>query len=230
MAADSRVTTVLNGQVVGHDDTDCKIIALKQNMLFASSGSVSQSSEDGKSTWDARATARQIVGTSADLSPREVAELWAAKVTRFHNQDFKAGRIDSHHIALPSIEQAFFVGVIGKSPTAVMVRIEKSSIPGTPYVPKVYSLTMRGNALGAIGHASIVEEFHAQQSARSKQWMQEFKLRYGGMDKFSLLARYAVNLAIRYHPERDSMGGPVDVVEMLPTGIHWVQRKPSCHE
>jgi hypothetical protein len=231
MAADSRQTLLKSGgiRIVGHQDTGCKIVALEPDVVFASAGRVGhQGSQGGMLDWDAYAIARQIAGIG-DLSPGVIADRWAAKVTKLHYRDFAAGEIDEMELALPNLEQAFLVGVADKVPTVYFVEIDKTAARKAPYVFKVRALELGIDRVVAVGHTSIVAEFNEQHSVRAKQWLHDFRVRYNP-EAFSLLSWYAVSLTIQHSPDRDMVAVPIDVVEVLPTGVHWVTRKPNCKD
>jgi hypothetical protein len=44
------------------------------------------------------------------------------------------------------------------------------------------------------------------------------------------LVKRVLELTIANSAEKDTSGPPIDLVEIRPTGVHWLEKKPNCPE
>lgn len=83
---------------------------------------------------------------------------------------------------------------------------------------------MRGKGEVADEHIYVRTERAKEENNRWRDWSKE--------DPQTFHARIAarlVELTIQHHPDKKSVGGPIDAVTLsLADGIQWVQRKPEC--
>jgi len=84
------------------------------------------------------------------------------------------------------------------------------------------------------GYTDIIDEYGTQASPRAKKYMEQLIARVASLPKHqqeAIMVTDLVELDIRMSKDQKYLGLPVDVVQLGPsTGLHWVQRKKSCHD
>jgi hypothetical protein len=237
IAADSRKTVSERGQNVRSMDTDCKISALPNNLVFASAGRRGHLSlGNPQFTWDAYDIARKVAGA---LNPgqgfvRSAAEAWARQVIGKHDMDSRRGVIDPASAAKNEIESAFFSGIENAHPIVYRVDIIKAPpVEGSPssYIYKISDpLRFEPFRFHPIGLTDVALEFGTQ-TPRARDWMETFQREHEGQSWDTTLPDFAermVKLTAQFSVERNIVGGPTDLVEVTARGIHWLRSKPGC--
>lgn len=237
IAADSRKTVSERGQNVRSMDTDCKISALPNNLVFASAGRRGHlSAGNPQFTWDAYDIARQVAG---ELNPGQVfirmaAETWAGQVIAKHDMDSRRGVIDPASAAKNEIESAFFAGIENAHSVAYRVDIVKAPpVEGAPnsYTYKISDpLRFEPFRFHPIGLTDVALEFGTQ-TPRARGWMETFQREHDGQSWDAVLPEFAerlVKLTAQFSEERKIVGGPTDILEISARGIRWLRNKPGC--
>lgn len=243
IAADSRIN-LGDGK---YDDSYCKITALSDNLIFAATGIVGDSSyllpQDLR--FNATDEARKA-SLSYSQAPEDfldlgrvgtIASKWGAAMSDHFRKATEASpasfqewrkRVDLSH------ESAFVVGLFAGlesdgeisvySVTVDLVEPQKGFLPTEPYflrsTPIPEDATNDFSVIQAFGLPEIFNEITAGKTDRAKQ---EFRQRhYLEMTTFpEVFARSQVirmvDLTIAYHPKQEFVGGKIDAVE-LPKG------------
>ena len=247
IAADSRVTHSDGTR----DDKECKLAALGNRFVFSATGltgqrfqAISPAWPTGWNAWDEARAAweAQLAETGGVIQSgfvRKVADRWGERVaSMFRLQSPAEFPQIVHHEMLT---MGLFAGVNFRGVIVVVVeivkydkqRLETSGIlsvsnegfpldPGNGYCDSIF----------ALGKTEIATELACGTSDRAKHfaetWNREsVKIRADKRDSEYL--ERLVKATARFHPDRDSVGGPVDVIEVdANNGTHWVQRKENC--
>jgi len=237
IAADSRKIIADRGGKSRSTDSDCKISALANNLVFASAGRRGHfSAGNPQFTWDAYDIAQQVANgvKPANGLIRSAADTWAGQAIAMHNMDSRRGVIDPVSAGKEVIESAFFAGIENAHPIAYQVDIVKAlSTAGTP---QTYSyrisepLALEPFRFHPIGLTDISLEFGAR-TPRARDWMETFQRDHDGQSWDAMLPEFAegiVSLTARFSSERSSVGGSTDIIEITAKRIRWVRSKPGC--
>ena len=243
IAADSRVN-LGEGK---HDDSYCKITALSDNLIFAATGIVGDSSyllpQDLRfgATDEARKAFLSYSQAPEDFldlgKVGTIASKWGAAMSDHFRKAAEASpanfqewrkRIDLTH------ESAFVVGLFAGlestgeisvySVNVDFVEPEKGFLPTEPYflrsTPIPEDAPDNFSLTQVFGMQEIFEEINAGKTDRAKQEIRQ--RHYLEMTSFpEVFARSQVirivDLTIAYHPKQEFVGGKIDAVE-LPRG------------
>jgi len=83
-----------------------------------------------------------------------------------------------------------------------------------------------------MGEPDIVTEFVSGTNKRGKAWLDEFRTKYPVGTAWDVvmipLLRRAIELSISYPAFKKDIGGPIDIIEIHPSGLRWIQKKTNC--
>lgn len=237
MAADSRESMIRRNGSKSIDDTECKIVTLPRKLVFAPAGRVGhKNTTDPTLSWDSYDIARDAAKT-VEISGGSIeatAHLWADKVAAMHDQDLARAVITSNKASDNIIEYAFFAGFEGGIPLVYRTIIFKNKESTGPKYLKITDgpLKMAEWRFYRIGVFDIADEFSAQQSDRAISWLATFRSEHPAEAPWetllSPLSERIIQLTDLYSSEKDSVGGPIDVIEIGPDGNQWVRKKQNC--
>ena len=228
IGADSRELMLSsNGRADRFDK--CKVVALDGIYIFAAVGrSGHHSKGHPEATWDIFEMAREIArkGHTAGSLERIAAD-WgneAAEMDNRNSPDFTD--FEGQH--------AIFAGFIGGHPTIYQVVVAKTATG--PYQSDVQKPPLHNGSIVASGYGKqIAEEFAAGRTDRAKSWMADFRKDHAPElnswdTAMAPLVKRVLELTIANSAEQDTSGPPIDLVEIQPTGVHWLEKKPNCSE
>lgn len=229
VAADSRVTFGLEG----HDDTQCKVAALGNKVIFATGGVAGL--PDG---WTPAAEARRAFEAVApgawDTGP--IANRWAAGAVKRLKAE---AAIRPEQLIKHTENNILLIGVFAAAQQddkiSVNVRMLTYSQEGGSIYIGFDSVVFGPNVemdIQGFGRTEIVDEFVHPVTPRAKreaeQWARE-SMRFSPDRRDQLRIIRLVDLTLAYHPRSETMHGPIDAVELRRGGqITWIQRKANC--
>jgi len=232
LAADSRV---LHGDMLGNkqaSDDECKITALKGDVVLGVAGRKGhQSAGHPEFTWDSFAIAYDVANgiSSSPDRIRDIAAEWGKRVAALHNRDAARGVIGPMGAGKEGIENAIFAGFQAGKTTAFTVDILLSPTGSGPYFENVKGLDLQDGFVLGIGVLDTCFEW--RQTERGKVWFNEFMSEHpkDNWDSMAVpLLERIIELTIRYSVHRDEVGEPIDIIEITPTGTHWIKKKANC--
>jgi hypothetical protein len=228
IGADSRELTLWsNGRADRFDK--CKVVTLDGTYVFAAVGRSGHHSQGHpEATWDIFDMVREIARkdhTAGSLG--RVAADWGNEVAKMDNRD-------SPDFTDFEGQHAIFAGFIGGHPTIYQVIVTKNA--AGPYQPDVQQPSLQNGSIVASGYGKqIAEEFAAGRTDRAKSWMADFRKDHAPElnswdTAVAPLVKRVLELTIANSAEKDTSGPPIDLVEIRPTGVHWLEKKPNCPE
>jgi hypothetical protein len=244
IAADSRGVE----QDGRHMDSDCKISALGNKIVFASAGlrrTVVLGNQAPPQIYDSHNIAHlafSSIFSSKTAVTREavntLAHKWSELVVDFFaklaSQDPAPTR--NFLAALPSmtISGGLFAGVDRDGQITVIqcrVFVEQLSLGLTPEIKSEVKIVEAGHPISfaVMGRTAIAQEFFLNNTARSRAQVTPWKAALTGKSVEEATSLWAVQLVqwtIRYGPS--DVGGPIDLITINRAGIKWTNRKATC--
>jgi hypothetical protein len=245
IAADSR--TGAAGRTV---DTECKISAFGDQFIFAVSGlarrTTSLPSGSEVTKWTAQSIARSAWQTATSdnrsgSAPMLVAGVAAKWLSRMENNFASPDAIrlarpylaqsDEHILAEGLFAATDKAGNLSMKAATIFVDLPLFDSTGQI---RLWHETYDGkpDTWGSTGYDEVVEEFKRRTSERARQYMQQFEGSISALTKSeqrASLAAKLIELSILYHPKKEILGPPIDVLQLVRgSGVHWIHRKESC--
>jgi hypothetical protein len=233
IAADSRIN--IPG-LDGHDDMECKIVALSPKSIFSLAGIAERSNH-----WDAFEVARQTwkieskKTLTTNLLNRVVSE-WLSTMEKSYADPYVIKDLRAHMKDEPIVATAIFAAVDNTGTLrmeAVDISFDSLFFDSTQQVKLVDKITeIPAHSHISMGHDEVVIEFHDKTTQRAKDYMAWYERRLAGMTVSQSQAELAskfIELSILLHPDNSELGFPIEVLQLRPgTGVHWISHKPKC--
>ena len=228
------------------DDHECKIAALGTQLLFTQAGTAGEvhttmTSKNWSASKEALRSFSEFEAAKAQSDAVDkVSADWLTsmkaiytRLLRTHRRELLARDGD---VLLTSV----FVGLDRTGQIeARQVGISFDRASEQLAVPKLaidnqrWEITSQ-NIFKTTGHFETALEFRTQSSPRALAEAQRWQIEMNthiGENPDVLNAEHLVDVSERYAPKAWGIGGPIDVVEMIPhKGVHWIHRKPECPE
>jgi hypothetical protein len=227
VAADSRVHYSVSGKI---RDDECKIVAVKENLLFVPIGRTGNQYAISSLDWDA--TREALKATSAERmdSIQDISDRWGESMVRLWDRDLTF----NHEATLRSLDGniftlGLFLGIEKNKLSAVVVKVfyDGAAARSVPLYPDLGE-SMDFSAFGQIRTAG---ELKAGQTPFAKSEAAGWSARLTKIPRRDRDVRKAIRwaqLTISHEPTESYVGGPIDAVELSSTGVRWVQRKKLC--
>jgi hypothetical protein len=209
----------------------CKVDALDDQLIFASTGYGSYAGVRGK--WDAIALARQHYHQLANLPRADMisalAEAYGGDLAARFEPDIKAHSKEGWPQILVT---AVFAGFDEKRQRVVIeVNLHQVRRDGGEVAYSTKRLPASDADYAEIlGETSIAEEFAAGRTLRSQSWRNQLDFQVQGLgvkERMIAGAEKIIQLTAKYEPS--VVGGAVDTVLVSrKAGVKWVHRKPEC--
>jgi hypothetical protein len=197
-------------------------------IVFGFAG-ISGNSIPRKRSWDAFSIARKEYSILAKRPSDDLIQKLAAAYGKRYAEKISEGMNDPKLLAYllerkGEAGQAIFAGFNRKGQRVIVevvagTRFTTRLIPGDNTV-----------ATDVLGENGIAEEYAAQETQRSKDWLDSLVLKSKGMDlqdRLILQAEAIVGLTAKYHPDR--VAEPTDAVLVTRNrGVKWIDRKAEC--
>jgi hypothetical protein len=233
VAADSRTGTTDGVAIESIDDSACKIAAFRSHAVFAASGVLGAPAKQ----WTATSLAAEVLKNSS-LSPLTsneggaILDGWAKSMV---HRLFDSPRDQLHSIALANN---------GLVTTGILAGIEKNKSAwlraGVISLATTGGLSYEGFSLSSndpptayhfLGKSQVAMEFNGDSSGRAIEERRAWSRKNMTGQLFDRFKTYRlVELTIMYHPNKTDVGGPVDEIELDPSGVRWLHRKSNCPE
>jgi hypothetical protein len=228
------------------DDHECKIAALGTQLLFTQAGTAGEVHTIATSkNWTAsrealRSFSKFETAKAQDDAVDRVSADWLtsmkaiySRLLRTHRRELLAQDGDvlltSVFVGLDRNGQieARQIGISFDRPS------EQLAVPKLAIDNQRWEITSQ-NIFKTTGHSETALEFWTQSSPRALAEAQRWQIDMNthiGENPDVLNAEHLVDVSERYAPKVWGIGGPIDVVEMIPhKGVHWIHRKPECPE
>ena len=241
IAADSRLTFD-NGVINKHNDGECKVAALGNEIVFVSAGFDGYDRThpgDLIPSWRGTEEAhRAYVESSPKHSLWSIAAGWGELVRR---RISALNAVDPRRLAKSAegglLTSAIFAGTAtGKKITVLLVQIKisESSTGSTIDVAGPKEISPDTCPPCSLGKGQIFTEFLEKTTERARDEAARWKIRSdtttkSEFDRWKIVR--LVDLTILLHPDQDSIGGYIDALELKRGGsVKWIQHKPQCLE
>jgi len=223
-------------------DDSCKIVALNDKFLFASSGRP-RDVTGGIVGWDAAEQAKTALttilkqaegGTDSDsYFAKKVADVWRNLMIKNINDHIRRQEVARLKPKQIYVDGLFIAGgpVQSRVAYAVIARNNDNAAFFLPElrVPSELSDKTTFNATG--GESAIFLEFLNDTSDRAKKERlitDRLSKKWTPQEADARMAIRLVDLVIKYGPPSD-VGPPVDAAQLsVGHTIHWIQRKENC--
>jgi hypothetical protein len=229
------------------NDHACKLTALGNQLLYTHAGLVSDTFAQNKTeNWSAADEAErayskfQAKNSNSEDAIDELSADWLGRMKIHYTVELLAHKeqvlrtLDGNVLIT-----AVFVG-LGKGGqlkgrelqfTFDRAVLENSPLPEIRVTNDAWEFTPNGMTK-VIGYGEIIREYFNMKSARvlkeAERWQLELSTRHGE-DLDVLNTVHLVEVTERFAPEKQGVGGPIDVAEIFPnTGRRWIHRKPEC--
>ena len=207
---------------------ECKMTTLNGKFVFATVGkSGHESVGHPEFSWDVFSIARKIARRNGKTSSlKSIAAAWGKEVSTDDNRDVRRGVTDSRSI--PG-QTGIFAGF--ESSQIVVYRVSV-----TKRATGVFTYRFRPTELGdgkviPLGAIDIATELRAQQTKRSKSWISQFARGHESQDWITVMPDYldfVIDKTIAHSASKDTVGKPIDLIEITNRGVHWIRKKNGC--
>jgi hypothetical protein len=242
-AAESRV--VLAGKSLRHRDDACKVRAINNKFIFASAGVNGFEPDPGNAgnAWSAYDEPGKLVDQLPDMDDpvHGLAELWGKSLEKHVNRalDVNPGAMMDflRKEGGETLTTGMFAGRTKQGQLVIYKANLNCNCAGPPrrtsleILPLPLSAGTGGGAIGSQEALDLWSELSKGNSERARASLHQFETDHAsGAGPKTLGAAAVTGLEfIVKNAREEGVGGPIDAVEMAPTGdIHWVQRKANC--
>ena len=242
-AAESRV--VLPGKSILHRDNACKIRAINNKFIFASAGVNGFEPEPGKAgnAWSAYDEPGKLIDQLPDMDDpvHGLAELWGKSLEKHVNRALEVNPASMMDFLRKEGGQTLTTGMFAGRTKQGQLVIYKADLncncagnsrrTSLEILPFPLSPGTGGGAIGSQEALDLWDELGKGNSERAQASLHQLETGDAGRSgpkRLEAIAVSSLEFILQYSRGGD-VGGPVDAVEMTPTGdIHWVQRKANC--
>ena len=227
VAADSRTHYSVSGK---NRDDECKIVALKNDLLFVPIGKTGDQYAISSLNWDATQEAVKATSSQRMDSIQDISDRWGESMVQLWNRDLTSNRdvtlktLDGNIFTL-----GLFLGIEKNKLSAIVVKVFYDGVAARS-VP-LYPELGESMDFSAFGQIRTAEELKAGQTPFAKSEAASWNARVTKIPRRDRDVRKAIRwaqLTISHEPQESYVGGPIDAVELSSTGIRWVQRKKLC--
>jgi hypothetical protein len=232
------------------DDKDCKLSNYSGKVIFGSAGlrRLGMSIDGKRQDWDSHVIARQAAtaafASHSESPAKAAAEGWRDRALDLFTKALKGNPEGFVRMFAPAgalkdnFTQAVFADVENGRARIFLVELHLAHPPQQlPSIHAKFEELPQQNAT-VMSFNSVTNEFISGQNPKFNQIKIAWQSSLGFISPHDYYFRYLNQLAVWsvefasdfYVGEPVGVGGAVDVVDIRPSGVRWLSRKPNCKE